>query len=182
MANSTSAEILFPRAHMLSQPPWHVSKCPLMCFLTDFAHVIKRRACQVSVLQVRLFVCLFVCAYDSRYACGGTATAETTFLGRDPEYTRVTAEETRCRIATSPLSQITLVMADLVTVFWEKCPLSPHLSAGYGLPGHFRDHAQCRSCGLSSASVTSVGVLGAGGLITALNYVSIQPGSVALDK
>ena len=49
------------------------------------------------------FVCLFVCAYDSRYACGGTATAETAFPGRDPEYTRVTAEETRCRIATSPL-------------------------------------------------------------------------------
>ena len=48
-------------------------------------------------------VCLFVCAYDSRYACGGTATAGTTFLGRGPEYTRVTAEETRCRIATSPL-------------------------------------------------------------------------------
>ena len=46
-----------------------------------------------------LFVCLFVCAYDSRYACGGTATAETTFLGRGPEYTRVTAEETRFRIA-----------------------------------------------------------------------------------
>ena len=50
-----------------------------------------------------MFVCLFVCAYDSRYACGGTATAETSFPGRDPEYTRVTAEETRCRIATSPL-------------------------------------------------------------------------------
>ena len=27
------------------------------------------------------------------------------------------------------------------------------------MPGHFRDHAQCRSCGLSSASVTSVGVV-----------------------
>ena len=25
-------------------------------------------------------VCLFVCDYDSRYACGGTATAETSFL------------------------------------------------------------------------------------------------------
>ena len=46
-----------------------------------------------------MFVCLFVCAYDSRYACGGTATAETTFLGCNPQYTRVTAEETRCRIA-----------------------------------------------------------------------------------
>ena len=40
-----------------------------------------------------------------------------------------------------------------------KHPLSPHLSVGHGLPGHFRDHAQCRSCGLSSASVTSVGVV-----------------------
>ena len=29
----------------------------------------------------------------------------------------------------------------------------------HGLPGHFRDHGQCRSCGLSSASVTSVGVV-----------------------
>ena len=52
-----------------------------------------------TLALLREFVCLFVCAYDSRYACGGTATAETTFLGRDPEYTRVTAEETRCRIA-----------------------------------------------------------------------------------
>ena len=33
------------------------------------------------------------------------------------------------------------------------------VSVGHGLPGHFRDHAQCRSCGLSSASVTSVGVV-----------------------
>ena len=40
-----------------------------------------------------------------------------------------------------------------------KHPLSPHLSVGHGLPGHFRDHAQCRSCSLSSASVTSVGVV-----------------------
>ena len=32
-------------------------------------------------------------------------------------------------------------------------------SVGHGLPGHFRDHAQCHSCGLSSASVTSVGVV-----------------------
>ena len=40
-----------------------------------------------------LLVCLFVCAYDSRYSCGGTATSETTPPGRDPEYTRVTAEE-----------------------------------------------------------------------------------------
>ena len=32
-----------------------------------------------------MFVCLFVCAYDSRYAFGGTATAETAFPGRDPE-------------------------------------------------------------------------------------------------
>ena len=40
-----------------------------------------------------------------------------------------------------------------------KYPLSPHLSVGHGLPGHFRDHAQCRSCGLSSASVSSVGVV-----------------------
>ena len=54
---------------------------------------------QAGLFAKSLFVCLFVCAYDSRYACGGTATAETTFLGRDPEYTRVTAEETRCRIA-----------------------------------------------------------------------------------
>ena len=54
---------------------------------------------------------------------------------------------------------ITLVLADLLTVCWEKYPLSPHLSVGHGLPGHFRDHAQCRSCGLSSASVTSVGVV-----------------------
>ena len=38
-------------------------------------------------------------------------------------------------------------------------PLSPHLSVGHDSPGHFRDHAQCRSCGLSSASVTSVSVV-----------------------
>ena len=34
----------------------------------------------------------------------------------------------------------TLVMADLLTVCWEKYPLSPHLSVGS--PGHFRDHAR----------------------------------------
>ena len=56
-----------------------------------------------DTVTTRLCLFCFVCAYDSWYACGGTATAETTFLGRDPEYTRVTAEETRCRIATSPL-------------------------------------------------------------------------------
>ena len=35
---------------------------------------------------------------------------------------------------------ITLVIADLLTVCWEKYPLSPHLSVGS--PGHFRDHAR----------------------------------------
>ena len=34
--------------------------------------------------------------------------------------------------------------------------MSPHLSVGHGLPGYFRDHAQCRSCGLSSVSVVVV--------------------------
>ena len=54
-----------------------------------------------------------------------------------------TAEETQCRIATSPLgrSPRALVMAGLVKVCWERRPLSPSL---VGLPGHFRD-PQCRS-------------------------------------
>ena len=56
-----------------------------------------QKRCRES--QWFVFVFVFVCAHDSRYACGGTATAGTTFPGRDPEYTRVTAEETRCRIA-----------------------------------------------------------------------------------
>ena len=43
------------------------------------------------------------CSHDSRYTCGGTATSETTVLGRDPGYARVASEETQCRIATSPL-------------------------------------------------------------------------------
>ena len=40
-----------------------------------------------------------------------------------------------------------------------EAPLVTTLKCWSGLPGHFRDHAQCRSCGLSSASVTSVGVV-----------------------
>ena len=40
-----------------------------------------------------------------------------------------------------------------------KYPLSLHLSVGYGLLGHFRDHAQCCSCSLSLVLVTSVGVV-----------------------
>ena len=54
-------------------------------------------------LAYALFACLLVCLFvlaTPRYACGGTATSETTFPWH-PEYTRVTAEETQCRIATS---------------------------------------------------------------------------------
>ena len=41
MANGTPAEIFFPSARMLTQPPCHVSTYPLMCFLTDFAHLSR---------------------------------------------------------------------------------------------------------------------------------------------
>ena len=41
MANVPPAEIFFPSARMLTQPPCHVSTYPLMCFLTDFAHLSR---------------------------------------------------------------------------------------------------------------------------------------------
>ena len=41
MANGAPAEIFFPSARMLTQPPCHVSTYPLMCFLTDFAHLSR---------------------------------------------------------------------------------------------------------------------------------------------
>ena len=48
---------------------------------------------------VCLFVCLFVLTTPSMPAVYGTATTGTTFPGRNPEHTRVTAEEAQCRIA-----------------------------------------------------------------------------------
>ena len=41
MANGPPAKIFFPSARMLTQPPCHVSTYPLMCFLTDFAHLSR---------------------------------------------------------------------------------------------------------------------------------------------
>ena len=61
----------------------------------------------------------------------------------------LSACHTFCASGPMPLLSSACVEAPLVTT----------LKCWSGLPGHFRDHAQCRSCGLSSASVTSVGVV-----------------------
>ena len=56
--------------------------------------LIQLHVCGPVYWSVFLFVLT-----SPQYACGGTATSEATFP-RHPAHTRVTAEETRCRIAT----------------------------------------------------------------------------------
>ena len=51
---------------------------------------------------------------------------------------------------------ITLALADLLAVCWEKYSLSPHLSAGS--PGHFRDHV----CGAVAARARPRPLFGVG--------------------
>ena len=106
---------------------------------------------------VCLFVCLFVLTTPGMPVVALLPRTEATFLGRDPEYTRVTAEETRCRIATSPLVDHPSNRRPAHSLLGE-VPLVTTLKCWFAR-AFSRPCARCRSRGLSSASVTSVGVV-----------------------
>ena len=83
------------------------------------------------------FVCLFVCLslrlHVARYACSGTATSAETFPG-PPEYSRVAAENARCRTATSPTWWVNLAMAGPVTLLPGEAPFVTCMHSGHTRP------------------------------------------------